>query len=183
MNLTPIIEQIQKYCPTFKVVAGAAEVNIDKKVSVSLPAAFVVMLDESGEPVETEGNEYLQEITENFAVMVVLDNQKDRRGQSAIEQLDSLRAELFKAIVNWCPDQYHDEIRFNRGYLVQMHPDLIYYAYEFMTYTTINKSDTWQQVMYDSLGPLKTVHADIDVQPTDGRIEAGFEISFDKDGA
>lgn len=183
MNLKPIIEQIQNYCPSFKSVSGAAEINLDKKASVALPAAFVVMLDETGETVETEGNDYLQEITESFAVLVVLDNQTDERGQDAMDLLDPIRAELFKALVNWCPDEFHDEIRFNRGYLTQMNGDQLFYAYEFYTYTTLAKEDTWQQVMYESLGPLKKVHSGIDLQPTDGRIEAEFEVNFEKDGA
>lgn len=183
MNLSPIIEQIQELCSTFKRVAATAEINFDKKVSVPLPAAFVVMLDERGEIVEVTGNEYQQEITESFGVVVVLDNRKDRRGQDAMALLDPIRAELFRALVNWCPDQYHDEIRFSRSYLVSMNPDVLYYAFEFDTYTTLTKDDTWNKVWYDSLGPIKKVHADIDLQPIDGRIEAGFEVDFEKNGA
>lgn len=37
--------------------------------------------------------------------------------------------------------------------------------------------------MYEGLGPLKKVHSGIDLQPTDGRIEAEFEVDFEKDGA
>ena len=183
MNLSPIIEQIQELCPTFKRVAATAEIDLDKKVSVPLPAAFVVMLDERGEIVEVTGNEYMQEITESFGVVVILDNRKDKRGQEAMTLLDPIRAELFRALVNWCPDDCHDEIRFNRGYLVNMNPDLLFYAFEFETYTTLTKDDTWNKVWYDSLGPIKKLHADIDLVPTDGRIEAGFEVDFEKNGA
>ena len=183
MNLKPVIEQIQNLCPSFKSVSGSAEIDLDKKASVSLPAAFVVMLDETGETVELEGNEYTQEITESFAVLVVLDNRTDDRGQDAMDWLDSIRAELFKALVNWCPDEVHDEIRFNRGYVSQMNADQLFYVYEFDTYTTLTKEDTWQQVMYESLSPIKKMHADIDLVPKDGRIEAEFEVNFQKDGA
>ena len=67
--------------------------------------------------------------------------------------------------------------------MTQMNGDQLFYAYEFDTYTTLAKEDTWQQVMYENLGPLKKVHSGIDLQPTDGRIEAEFEVNFQKDGA
>lgn len=184
MKLAPIIQQIQAYCPSIKLSAGAVSVNLKGNFSsASLPAAFVVRLDETAEVPSDAGNSYQQEITENFGVLLVLDNRgvDSARGQTAADTLDTIRNELFAALVDWCPDDEHDEIRFDRGYLLSMDDDLLFYVYEFATFTTITKADTWNDKRYrEILGPFETVDMDVDLSPPDGRIEAEVEIDLTK---
>lgn len=182
MKLAPIIAQILAECPSFTQVAGALTDDLEKVISQGkLPAAYVVRLDEDGEILEDMGNECYQEITEYFAVVLILKNNDPDRGQEAADQLDDLRAELFKALLRWCPDEAHDKIEYTGGSLVALTRDRLIYSYQFKTFTTVQKEDTWQQVAYERMGPFKGVDIDVDeIGPRehkpDGTPEARIKI-------
>lgn len=190
MKLSTIVKQIQAECPSFKQVAGTISQELLQSVvsQAALPAAYVVRLDEDAEIAEvTEyGNEYRQELTEHFGVVLFLSN-RDPRGQTASDLLDDYRAELFKALCGWCPSDAHDPIEYEGGTLQVLTRDRLVYLFEFKTTTTVGKEDTWQQVSYDRLGSLDGVSIDVDVirddtKKPDGQIEAELDINF-KDGA
>lgn len=186
MKIAPIVNQILAECPSFKQVAGTIsqellEGVVSQKV---LPAAYVVRLDEDAEIAEASeyGNEYHQELTEHFGVVVFLGN-ADKRGQAAADQLDDLRAELFKALCGWCPSECHDPIEYEGGTLQTLTRDRLIYFFEFKTTTTVTKEDTWQQVAYERLGTFDRVSVDIDTIDLDtgrpdGVIEAKLEIDL-----
>ena len=101
MKLAPIVAQSRRECKSFPQVAGAITDQLKSSISQgTLTAAYVVRLDEDAEIVDDLGNEYYQELTEYFAVVVFLAN-NDPRGQSAADRLDDIRAELFKALLRW----------------------------------------------------------------------------------
>lgn len=190
MKISPIVQQILNECRSFKQVAGTINQELLQTVvsQKALPAAYVVRLDEDAEIAEvTEyGNDYLQELTEHFGVMVFLDN-SDNRGQTAADKLDDIRAELFKALCGWCPSEAHDPIEYEGGTLQALTRDRLIYFFEFKATTTLTKEDTWQQVSYERLGTFDRAHIDVDViredtQKPDGNIEAELEINL-KDGA
>ncbi len=181
MKISPIIAQIQAECPSFTQVAGALTDDLEMAISqAKLPAAYVVRLDEDGEILEDMGNECYQEITEYFAVLVILNNQ-DPRAQQAADQLDDIRAELFKALLRWCPDAAHDKIEYTGGSLVTLTRDRLIYSYQFKTFTTVQKDDAWQQVAHERMGPFKGVDINVDeIGPRehkpDGTPEARIKI-------
>ena len=175
--------QLQAECNLFSQVAGALTDDLAQVISQSkLPAAYVVRLDEDGEIIEDVGNEYYQEITEYFAVVVILDN-KDQRGQFVADLLDDIRAELFRALLRWQPDEDHDKIEYSGGTLMENTRDRIIYSFQFKTYTTIQKEDTWQKVAYERMQMIKGVDVDIDeIGPRkhkpDGTPEAQLKIDL-----
>lgn len=183
MKVSPIVAQIQAECKLFTQVAGALTDDLAQVISQSkLPAAYVVRLDEDGEIIEDVGNEYYQEITEYFAVVVILDN-KDARGQVVADMLDDIRAEIFRALLRWQPDDAHDKVEYSGGTLVENTRDRIIYSFQFKTYTTIQKEDTWQQVSYERLKNFKGADIDIDeIGPRehkpDGKPEAQLKIDL-----
>lgn len=191
MKISPIVQQILTECPSFSQVAGTINQELLEKVvsQKKLPAAYVVRLDEDAEIAEvTEyGNDYVQELTEHFGVVVFLDNSPDTRGQEAADRLDDIRAELFKALCGWCPSDAHDPVEYEGGTLQKLTRDRLIYLFEFKTTTTLTKEDTWQQVSYERLGTFDRAHIDVDViredtHKPDGNIEAELEINL-KDGA
>lgn len=183
MKLDPIVAQIQRECKSFTQVAGAITDQLQASISQgALPAAYVVRLDEDAEIVEDMGNQYYQELTEYFAVVVFLAN-SDPRGQTAADKLDDIRAELFKALLRWEMDEAHDKIEYNGGSLLELTRDRLIYSFQFKTYTTIQIEDTWQQVAYERLGPLEGVDVDVDEigprhKKPDGTPEAELQINF-----
>ncbi len=183
MKLAPIIQQIQAECPVFTQVAGSITSDLDTAISQNnLPVAYVVRLDEDAEAVDDAGNEWFQELTEYFSVVVIL-SQEDPRGQLASDNLDDIRSELFRALLRWSPDETHDRIGYQGGELVGVDRERLIYAYNFRMYTTLNKDDTWQKVAYDRLQPCKGIDIDVDeIGPRehkpDGEIEAKLKIDF-----
>lgn len=186
MKLSPIIRQIQAECPSFKQVAGTISQELLEKVvsQMDLPAAYIVRLDEDAEiaDVTEYGNEYHQELTEHFGVLVFLNN-RDDRGQHPSDALDDLRAELFKALCGWCPSDVHDPIEYEGGTLQKLTRDRLLYFFEFKTTTTLTKEDTWQQVAYDRLGKFNGLSIDVDVirddtHRPDGKPEARLDIDL-----
>ena len=183
MRIDPIVAQIQRECKSFTQVAGAITDQLQSSISQgTLPAAYVVRLDEDAEIVDDLGNEYYQELTEYFAVVVFLAN-NDPRGQSAADQLDDIRAELFKALLRWEMDEAHDKIEYNGGSLLELTRDRLVYSFQFKTYTTIQIEDTWQQVAYDRMQNLSGVDVDIDeigprTKRPDGTPEAELKINL-----
>lgn len=187
MKLTPIIKQLQAETTCFKQIAGTLSDEVLENFvrQKELPAAYVVMLDIDAEFAEVSqyGNSYEQELTEHFGVVIFAAS--DRRGQSVGDLLDDYRAEIFKAIVGWCPDDCHDPIEFEGGSVQKMTGDRLIYLYEFKTTCTITKEDTWQQVSYDRLGEFEGMDIDVDMirhdtQKPDGQVEAKLKIDFEK---
>lgn len=180
MKLGPIIVQIQRECPSIKLVAGALSVDLQQKVSEGvLPAAYVVRLDETASPNEVGSNDYEQDIEEGFGVVIMLDNSKrDARGQFASDTLEDIRTELIRALVQWSPDDAHELIEYEGGSVLDIGRDRIAYSFEFRTGTTLTVEDTWRNVAYDRTGGFNLIHVDVDLEPPDGTPEAGFEVKL-----
>lgn len=187
MKLSPIIKQLQAETTCFKQIAGTLSEEVLENFvrQKELPAAYVVMLDTDAEFAEVSnyGNSYEQEITEHFGVVIFAVS--DRRGQSVGDLLDDYRAEIFRAIVGWCPDDNHDPIEFEGGSVQKLTGDRLIYLFEFKITSTITPKDTWQQVSYDRLGEFEGMDIDVDmirddIKKPDGTAEAKLTIDFEK---
>lgn len=123
MNLTPIINALRKRCPTFeRRFAGAAEwAGLTIEHAPAMPAAYVVPLREDASENESQ-NCYYQTITNTFGVIVLVSNAADVRGQGATATLDSLKPELFRALLSWHqePKDEYSEIVYEGGSLLYM---------------------------------------------------------------
>lgn len=110
MNLDFVIAQIRQNCPVLgNRVAGAADYDtgIEAVANLDLPSAFVVpLMDEAG-PNETDAGLW-QGVTERIGVVVEFDNTADRRGQGASDQVYPMRTALWRALLNWRPEDAAD---------------------------------------------------------------------------
>ena len=116
MNLDNVIERIRSTCPSFaQRVAGAAEfAALPQNAKVALPAAFVIPMDDRAGEQESQ-NRYRQALTDRVAVVMVLDNSADRRGQAAAAEVHSLRAEVWRALLLWPPGPEYDGLFYEGG--------------------------------------------------------------------
>lgn len=189
MNITTVIEHLRQYCQTFEGrVAGAARFKrIDETVSIDLPSAFVIPLDDQpGERLSL--NDVRQPLSEAFAVIVALSNVPDERGQNAIDAAhDSIRAELWRALLGWQPDGLGAEssyrgIEYQGGNLLDLDRARLWYQFDFAALTEITPDDGWQAQELDDLPHFDGVTLNIDdIDPAadpnlsypgpDGRIE------------
>ncbi len=172
MNINVIIAQLRSLAPIFGGnVAGAAgyAYGVSDQVWLPLPAAYVVHLGEDAEPNNSMTDSW-QIIHEKIGVICVLDTTlvggvtdlADRRGQAASAYVDTVRAAIWRAILNWRPDwdpanpaanretrgiyyagaQFPAEGSFDRA--------RFFYQFEFGLDTTVTGADGWQPP-YDDL--------------------------------
>lgn len=205
MNLDSVITRIRQSCPSFSErVAGAAEfAALGPNAKVGLPAAFVIPLDDQAGEQESM-NRYRQKLTDRVAVVVVLDNSADRRGQAAAAGVHALRAELWRALLLWPPGEEYDGLMYEGGQGLDLNPAHLYYQFEFSAATEISIEDTAQPGIVAGLPRLESVHVRADVidpmvdpnnvpgqnynpaQPNprtsgpDGRTEAGADIQLEQ---
>jgi hypothetical protein len=192
MKLNLLIQALRQRCPSFSNrVAGAAEFKrLPENSTLPVPAAFVIPLDDEPE-INRSQTGYRQIIRDVFAVVVVLSNVADERGQAAGTALHDIRAELFRALLGWNPEPEYDCIEYEGGQLLGMDRSRLFYQFEFGADFEIGSDDvgtpeTWQTLELAELGGFEEAKIDIDcIDPSDpnlqspgpdGRIEASFVV-------
>lgn len=163
MLLLEVIAALRERVPVFAGrVGGAAEFeNLEETGKLPVPAAYVMPLDEKAEA-QLDQTGYEQEVVEGFAVVVVLSNVPDERGQDAVATLPAIRAALFAALLGWDPTGY-DAIEYQGATLLQMNRGRLYYQYEFKTSYWIGQAQTWYQVRNDALPGFEGMTINTDV--------------------
>lgn len=180
MKLSLVIAALRLRCQSFEErVSGAAEYKpIPDTAKMKLPAAWVIPLDDNvGE--QKSQTDYWQDLTDGFAVIVVLDNTPDQRGQkAAFDAVDDIRAELFKALLGWEPESCYDPIQYDGGNLLDMNRAHLYYQYDFSATRDISEKDTRQWDDLQQLEALEKIMVDVDFMTPDGTIEHKLNIPF-----
>jgi hypothetical protein len=185
MNLNLVIAQLRTYCPSFggRVAGSAHFKRLKEESTLTVPAAYVIPLDDNpGERMSL--NDVRQPITESFAIIVALSNAPDERGQAAINSAhDSIRAEIWKAIIGWQPDPVtYRGVEYQGGNLLDLDRSRLWYQFDFGAYMEIGPEDGWQGIELAALPHFDgaTINVD-DIDPAadpnlhypgpDGRIE------------
>ena len=189
MNLNLVIAQLRTYCPSFSGrIAGSARFKrLDENSSLAVPSAYIIPLDDNpGERMSL--NDVRQPMIESFAVIVALSNIPDERGQSAVNSAhDSIRAEIWRALLGWQPDNLgyasrYRGIEYQGGNLLDLDRARLWYQFDFGAYMEISPEDGWQAIELGNLPHFDglTINED-DIDPAadpniaypgpDGRIE------------
>lgn len=188
MDLDLVITQLKEQVPAFAGrVAGAAEFKgLKANTALQCPAAFVLPLDDTPEPLKSM-NTVRQVLTDAFAVVVAVSNASDERGQGAAAQVHAMRTALWAALLGWQPTNDYDGVQYEGGNLQDMDRFQLWYQFEFSAVMEIGPEDGWQQRALDALPALQTVHVNVDaIDPMadpnlrnpgpDGRIEHQVRI-------
>ncbi|PIP02747.1 MAG: hypothetical protein COX55_03505 [Zetaproteobacteria bacterium CG23_combo_of_CG06-09_8_20_14_all_54_7] len=163
MDINSVIAAIKERCASFDGnVAGAAEYKrLPETANLDMPAAYVIpMDDEVGE--QASNNGYRQPLTDAIAVVVVLSNAVDERGQGSITSVRAIRSELWKGLLGWEPDTDHGPISYEGGNLIDLDRARLYYQFEFSAETEIAEEDTWRATRNAALPPLTTTRLTVD---------------------
>lgn len=194
MNLNLIIAQLRTYCPSFAGhVAGSARFKrLPEDANLPVPAAYVIPLDDS--PSDSQSlNDTRQTLIESFAVIVVLSNVPDERGQAAINTAhDAIRAELWKALLGYQPNKaVYNGITYQGGHLLELDRSRLWYQFDFGAQMQIGPEDGWQNIELSNLPHFDGMNIKVDqIDPAadpnlqypgpDGRTE--HEINIPKTG-
>ena len=167
LHLNEIIKALRARCPSFGGrVAGASQWAVDRLSEVEdpdYPAAYVVLENEQGGEVTING-QYNQHVDVSFAVIVLVGNQdrEDLRGQNTLEQIDSIRGELFKALLFWSPaERQLEKIVFDGAECILLDPARMAYRFDFKTRYRLDRSDTYQVVEQESYPNFNAANLDL----------------------
>lgn len=190
MDIDNIIAALRARCPSFaNRVAGAAQFKmLPESAAMAVPCAFVLPLDDSPDP-PASPNMVRQFLEEGFAVVVAIDNTVDERGQAGSHTVQSLRAELWRALLGWQPTAQHNGISYSGGNLLQLDRARLWFQFEFAAGFEIGPEDGWQEGHIEGLPPLQEVGIQVDVidpiadanvkfPGPDGRIEQTGRVVF-----
>jgi hypothetical protein len=146
---------------------------LPESANLLVPAAYVLPLAEQPKEPSSQ-NGYRQTVRDEIAVVVVLSNTPDERGQSAAQQLHAVRRALFRALLGWQPADDYDAMTFEGGQLLQLDRARLYYQFEFSAEWEIGTEDTFIAVRDEELPPFAGVNLRIDaLDPSDSNINAG----------
>ncbi len=169
MKYSPIITRLRARCPVFgNRVAGAAEFKpLPETANLAVPAAYVLPLNDQAGTVAAM-NGYEQTIRDGFAVVVCLSNRADERGQGAADELDAIRAALWKALLGWEPDDHHGWVEYEGGEVIHMDRARLYYQFDFAAAMDITTAMTGQGADLDALPDFTGAQLRVDcIDPAD----------------
>lgn len=190
MKLNPIVAQLRQTCPTFsgRVSGGIDWDAVVDSAKLALPAAYVIATADAADPSKAQ-NRVLQNITDQFNVVIVLDA-SDERGQEDNDLLHDIRAELWRALVGWEPGPEYSPIEYGKGALLHISRARVVYQFTFFSEFQLGRNlptdppETWQEVTLDGLPGFTGANFNMDcIDPADpnlqrpgpdGRIEAHF---------
>lgn len=190
MNLNLVIAQLRQYCPSFggRVAGSARFKRLDENTTMLVPSAFVIPLDDNPSDLSAL-NDVRQTLVESFAVVVALSNVPDERGQEAVTAAhDSIRAELWKALLGWQPDRsIYRGTFYQGGNLLDLDRARLWYQFDFGAEMQIGPEDGWQGVELGALPHFDGMNVKVDdIDPAadpnlnypgpDGRIEHEFNV-------
>lgn len=190
MKLNPIVAHLRATCPSFaqRVSGGIDWDAVVEVAQLALPAAYVIASADAASPSRAQ-NAIIQDITEQFAVVIVLDT-SDERGQQDNDLLHELRAELWRALVGWCPGEDYEPIEYDKGSLLHISRARVVYQFTFFSGFQLGRSvrtapaETWHELEIDGLASFTGATFNMDcIDPADpnqqrpgpdGRIEVKF---------
>jgi hypothetical protein len=158
MDISLVIQQIRTYCPALGGrVGGAAdfETGIETVIAITDPAtgrlaypsAVVIPLEDDAEPNSLPLGGGLQQIvTETVGVIVEFDATADRRGQSAVSQVEAMKYVLFGALLNWPinPDRTPTGLYYDGGELLTFDRQRLFWMFRFSLAAQISDGDGFQ---------------------------------------
>lgn len=190
MKITPVIEQLRTYATGFsKRVAGGLDWDpTADSAKLEIPAAYVIAVGDSADEPMSQ-NVYTQDVRDAIDVCVVLPS-VDERGQSVVDVLHDVRAQLWRALVGFAPDDESGPLLYDGGQLLLLDRERVVYRYRFyadlqlgrLEWDGEGKPQTWQEMVlaglpalegidtrYDFIDPL--VDKNLSPIGPDGRVE------------
>ena len=142
MSLAAIINRLKIEAPLFNSnVAGAAEFSAEAEaMRLPLPMAFVMRQGSTTSEATTLG-EVLQLLTEEYAIVIAVDNSTDTLGHAAEQLLEPVIEEVRHALLGWTWDAVHNGMTFDRDEHVGFDRARLWHQMIFCTESVISSLD------------------------------------------
>jgi len=154
MNLDAVIIQLRNQTVSIfnRRIHGTAEfarIQDNGKTHLAIPAAYVMPLAD-----QAQGNPnsigFQQDVVEQFAVILALNNQADRTGLIAADQVYTVRSAIFQALLNWSPNpEQYEPLEYAGGQFLDLNPAVLYWRLTFQTKTRLTTEDGFQDTHPD----------------------------------
>lgn len=123
MDLAFVVDRLKTQLQGLRSVGGAADMDAAMAGAVTVPAAFVIPLDEEASPSEST-MVTRQRIAHGFGVVLGVGNRRDVAGAASMGELAPIRAALKQALIGWVHDALDGEpVQFRRGKLLRLDGD------------------------------------------------------------
>lgn len=153
----PVVGDLSDLCPSGR--GGIDWDAVAESAKLDLPAAYVIASVDATDDNETQ-NTVIQRVTDQFAVVVVLEA-TDERGQEANDLLHDIRTELWRALIGWKPAPEYMALEYGRGSLLHISRARAVYQMTFVAAFQLGRNlpqepaETWAEQATDGLVPFE----------------------------
>lgn len=173
MMLSKVVEHLRQHCHSFEQrIAVALDFDPDRgQLQMDAPAAAVMPDGDDAQPPISQ-NVAVQEITDRFAVVLIVRTASKQRGDKSADDIHLLRAEIWRALIGWSPGDSYSPVEYVGGEVISMNRNITYYNLSFESVFTVGYFDglpegempeTWQEYELANLPELEAVDLGVDV--------------------
>ncbi|MFA5981721.1 MAG: hypothetical protein WC818_26145 [Pseudomonas sp.] len=178
MKITPLLTHLREHCPAFnqQIRAGLDLDALQGLPVLSGPQAVVTPICDKASP-NLAQNTTRQRLREGFGVVLVLDLVEGQQAQ-AMDQLHSLRAEVWRALVGYKPERLYEPIQYEAGEWLLLNKTRGLYRLRFFTEFQLGRNlssqpaETWHELELDALPSFNGVTVRVDaIDPADPNLQ------------
>lgn len=191
MKITALLTQLRNHCPGLanQVAVGVDLALLQGNGALPTPSAHVTPIADPASP-GTAQNATRQAVRDRIAITLVLDASD---GGRALDQLDDLRAELWRALVGFKPGAAYNPIEYDGGELVSLTATRLFYQLRFFAEFQLGRNlasqpaETWRERELDGLPSFAGVTVRVDaIDPADPNLkhpgpDGRLELTFSGD--
>ncbi|NVZ64692.1 hypothetical protein HX867_21540 [Pseudomonas gingeri] len=191
MKITPILKQLRDQCPSLasSISTGLDFDLLQGNTTLQTPAAFVAVIADLASK-DASQNVTRQGIRDRLELTLVLDGSN---GQAAFDQLHTLRAELWRALVGFKPDTFYTPLEYDGGELISINASRLLYRLHFFAEFQLGRNrssdpaETWHERELDGLPSFTGVTVRVDaIDPADPNLhrpgpDGRLELTFSGD--
>lgn len=178
MKITPVLTQLRAQCPALKVrIAPGLDLESLQALAVSTEplACLLSPGDTAGSTLSQNG--YGQEITDRFEITLLLATGADQ-GQTALDQLQTWRAAIWRALVGFKPEAQYNAIEYEGGEMLAINDSRLIYRLRFLTAFQLGRNrasepaETWHECEQDGLPSFTGMTVRVDaIDPADPNLQ------------
>lgn len=185
MRVTSTIQALRERCSSFnnRVYGALKWVNLSQVSPEDLPCAYVFTQSEDPKTIQSSENSYKQLVTATVAVVLCVPS-VDTRGQEGADLIETLKTEVFKALLGWAPADDNLCVYEYSNYRVvdtSATPAMWCVQLEFTVEYMLSEEDTYIPIEQGKLADFNKMYIDVDKveddEKPDGQIDAKLRLT------
>jgi len=178
MDLHDVIKQIRTTPTRFgQFVLGAAEYARAERETIAVPRAFVFPGREVP-AANTQDTGLAQRVREYWSVVVALDNSPDHRGEASANEVKAVRAELFRALLNWVGPGAIKGFEYEGANIQEINRARTWWQFDFAAEIQVTERDGFSEVPD---GEFLTLNGKHFARLPGAYLEDGLSVTIDED--